>query len=217
VRRILRWGWWVVGAVGTFLTYLGLFDPKGYKNISETDWLTFIGSDLFRTILVIVGLGLIFLAVIKGRHQPRQQVAGTNRSTQPKAPVEQERVFVGAGVTPEYLFSLFEGKTDIQAQRTAETFIGKWMPIAGPLRSVSKWTGTYSQVTVDLGDAEMLKYKSMYLVFHDESYVARLEVLAPGDPITVHGRIDRIESTNVQLEDCELVDRSRALGPDAST
>jgi hypothetical protein len=212
MRRLLGRGWWIVGAIGTFLTYLGLFAPEVYRELSETDWLTFIGSDLFRTILVILGLGLISLAMVRGsRRQASQPPVNTLPQAEPKTSVEdprEERVFVGPGVTPEYLFGLYEGKTDMQAQKAADLFLGKWMPISGPLRNIGAWheAGSYCQVTVELGDAPIFFMKSLYLYFRDKRWVDRLSVLAAGDLISVHGRIDRISRFEIQLQDCELED-----------
>jgi hypothetical protein len=79
VRRIVRWVWLAVGAVGTLLTYLGLFDPHAYHKLSETDWLSFVGSDIFRTILVIVGLGLILLAVMQASRPALQGATGPSK------------------------------------------------------------------------------------------------------------------------------------------
>jgi hypothetical protein len=104
-------------------------------------------------------------------------------------------------VTPEYLAGLFDDHTSIQAQKLADTYIGKWMRVSGPLNNVSSFTSS-SQVTfAPTGGV------STYMLFRNRAYVEnRLSVLKRGDQITVLGRIDSIERHGVKLDNCELAE-----------
>src|SRR5690242_13287291 len=42
-----------------------------------------------------------------------------------------ERVYLGEGITREFLSGLREGHTDVQADKILEIYIGKWMRVAG--------------------------------------------------------------------------------------
>lgn len=106
-------------------------------------------------------------------------------------------------VTPVRLTGFFENRTDIQAQRTVEPFIGKWMTVSGPLGNVSAFK-TISQVTFA---PETFDSTTVYMYFKDrETVETRLYGLKSGDQLTVRGRIDKVTSHSVDLEDCELVD-----------
>ena len=113
----------------------------------------------------------------------------------------EERVEVD--VTPEYLTGFFKDHMDVQAQKLAAPFIGKWMTVSGPLGNVGAWRGTYSQVTFNRPGVDV---PAIYMIFRDEAQVDRLSVLKHGDRMTVCGRIDELDCVRVQLDPCELIE-----------
>jgi hypothetical protein len=123
-----------------------------------------------------------------------------------------KRIFVGPGVTYEYLFALYDGKMDVQAQAAADLYIGKWMPISRPLSNVTPWNGTFSLVTVTLETEHTLQIRSVFLWIRDRSQFDRISVLTPGDLVTLHGRISKISSRQIDLEDGELVEHQEREG-----
>jgi hypothetical protein len=91
---------------------------------------------------------------------------------------------------------------DVQAQKLAAPFVGKWMTVSGPLGNVGAWHRTYSQVTFNRPDIDV---PTIYMIFRDEAQVDRLSVLKHGDRMTVRGRIDELDRVRVQLDPCELI------------
>jgi hypothetical protein len=125
---------------------------------------------------------------------------GTEGATEPPPPPKKPNVI---DVTPEYLAGLFKGLTSIQGQKLADTYLGKWMKVSGPLGDVGEFDVAGTQVVFNHGTYEVI----VYMWFHDEDYVNdRLSILKKGDRITVLGEIDRIRSVDVQLKHCQLVD-----------
>jgi hypothetical protein len=138
----------------------------------------------------------------------RPEAAGNG--PQPTKP--DKRIFVGPEVTYEYLFALYDGKMDVQAQPTADLYVGKWMPITRPLSNVVPWNGTSSLVTVTLEAEHILQIWSVLLWIRDRSQFDRISVLTPGDLVTLHGRINKISRREIDLEDCELVEHQKREG-----
>jgi len=124
---------------------------------------------------------------------PEAPVAAGNAKTQ--APTENRRVVIDA--SPEYLMKLCEGRTSIQARKSVELYIGKWMRIAGTVSDANEYDDFFS---VSLKNKEG---KSILAYFRKE--YDRVSVLRPGDQIVVMGEIETITATHIGLEKCELL------------
>jgi hypothetical protein len=128
--------------------------------------------------------------------------AVTPASLQTRKTSSKERIFVGSEITVNYLNSLGDGMTGIQAQALRDIYIGKWMKVSGRLGNVLNSYGTFCQVTLKYVP---LKFTDLYMIFGKE-WRDRLSIMTPGQNITVMGKIDRIDSSGVQLGECELID-----------
>jgi hypothetical protein len=102
-------------------------------------------------------------------------------------------------VTPEYLWGLFEGRTSAQAEQRVADYIGKWMLVSGPLGDV-KPSG---QVTFQHKPGT---HTVIYVYFHKKRWLDRLSALHLGENISVRGRIEKVNSLELHLETCELID-----------
>jgi hypothetical protein len=119
-----------------------------------------------------------------------------------RTPTADGRIFVD--VTPAYLGGLFEGHTDIQAQKLIQPFVGKWMEISGKLGEVSEGHG-FLQVTLQSAyPLVTILAVRVYMHFHVK-WTDRLSVLRQGDALTIVGQIDRVDKLSVVLRACELV------------
>ena len=103
-------------------------------------------------------------------------------------------------VTPEYLWQLFEGRTSAQAGKLVASYIGKWMQVSGPLGDVGTFQVTFRNIRGT--------YTVIYMYFRKKQWITRLSALTLGENITVLGRIERVNSLELHLETCELVDPS---------
>jgi hypothetical protein len=110
--------------------------------------------------------------------------------------------------TPEELWAIFNGLTDLQAHQVVDVVIGQPMTISGEVRSVSAFTSGSSQVTLPKPE-----HRTIYLYFNDKAWINRLAMLKAGDHIRVRGRIRRITSVDLDLDRCGFVDeRGTTLG-----
>src|SRR5271166_5650549 len=48
----------------------------------------------------------------------------------------EERIFVGHGINPEYLLGFFQQHTAAQAQNATKDYVGKWMKVSGQVEDV---------------------------------------------------------------------------------
>jgi len=112
---------------------------------------------------------------------------------------------VMVNVTPEHLTSFYrEGHTSIQAGRLAEAFIDKWMTVSGPIGDVLGSTDVHRMVV--FADRSIHKHNYVNMFFDDKNQFDRLSTLKPGDKITVIGKIAEVNSLEVKLNNCELVE-----------
>jgi len=108
-----------------------------------------------------------------------------------------ERIFVGPGVTPEYLADIYKAHTAIQANKLTETYAGKWMRVTGDVDQV-KQIGKDGECYVTLRGMVYI------LLSFDRGWLDRVSILTLGEKASVVGQIGRIDASTLQLENCEL-------------
>lgn len=180
--------------------------PATAPNMVNTTGIV-VGLVAFCTCVAIGGI-LNAVAFFRGNNKPYPAtpppVLLESEPGRPSPPVPESepvrRIFVGPDVTPEYLFSLYESYTSIQADKLAAAFIGKWMRISGTLDEVLP-VEQASIVTMERPDALSFKYVYMYF---DNSWTDRLSMLKHGNPITVVGEISEIGRPLMRLRNREL-------------
>jgi hypothetical protein len=128
---------------------------------------------------------------------------------QPEAAENQFRVFVGEGITPEYLIGIFQEHTSIQGAKLTAAYLGKWMKVSGSLGNVISSTPDRAQLTferaeVPLADRTWFDFTSLYMQF-SKPWMDRLAITKRGAKLTVIGQIERIDNVSMQLKNCELV------------
>jgi hypothetical protein len=111
-------------------------------------------------------------------------------------------------VTPEYLIGFYhEGHTSVQARKLAEAFIGKWMTVAGSIGDV---LGNYEhQRMVVFSDRSIHTHNHVNMFFRDKQWFGELSTIKRGDAIAVRGQINEVNSVEISLENCELVDEKQ--------
>jgi hypothetical protein len=112
------------------------------------------------------------------------------------------RVYLG--LSPKELVEPFESHVTIQAQQLVAAYIGKWLRIAGRVRDVSRSEDERGWQISPQRDRDLGGGSGVYLYFGPE-WKDHVAVLRRGDPFTVDGRIESVESFGVILETCELV------------
>jgi hypothetical protein len=114
-------------------------------------------------------------------------------------PNDKDRIIIHD--SPEYLMSLFNtDHTSIRAIKLIEPYIGKWMRVSGRLRDVREGA---NHVTVTFeSPPDKITFLFMYFQKSDRD---RLSILRRGSQLVVIGQISRINRTDVDLENCELI------------
>jgi hypothetical protein len=114
-----------------------------------------------------------------------------------KSTQKNERIFVGASITPGYLVGFFRDHTGIQAQKLSEAYIGKWMKV----------TGGFAQLTFQRVAKETptwVDYIVIYMYFRG-TWIDRVAILKRGDEIAVIGEIEEVNAVHIKLQNCEIV------------
>jgi hypothetical protein len=103
--------------------------------------------------------------------------------------------------SPQEVWDLFNGLTDLQAAPVIRPFIGQSMVISGRVSSVTPWDGFNCQVSFQRPMAS--PYVAAY--FEDKKWLAALSSLKEGDEITVRGTIETVTRFYMFLGDSELL------------
>jgi hypothetical protein len=174
--------------------------------------------------LLVVGAILIAIAVLIGEPtDPEQTPSGSrvdggsgaghirgvvfgdnatvniNRQASQASPLA-ERSMVRVSIKD--LLNLYREHTQVQAERLVEPYIGGWMRVKGVVNDVVRQDlveGHYVAIRVEETDEAVLAE-------FPESAQEQLPRLLRGDSLEVVGRISKITSGWIGLEDCEFVD-----------
>lgn len=98
----------------------------------------------------------------------------------------------------------FKGRTAVQGELLAATYVGKWLKVSGNLNDVHvyKLGGVpfirITHVTLAGSPAVLMSF--------GRKWSDRLSVLSEGELITVLGQIDKVSRSDVWLKNCELLD-----------
>lgn len=106
--------------------------------------------------------------------------------------------------TPEDLWGLFDGLTDLQAASIIRPFLNQWLSVSGEVSSVGAWYDTFLGVDLVRGGIE--DGHIVHATFTDQRSVDRLSLVKRGDQMTVRGSISGIHRLALELYDCELVE-----------
>ncbi len=198
----------------------GIADPNGiclsgaaYEQVRDKLRESFV--DLGDKELKNIARPVRTYAIVTDGRGPKAHVASQTSIApsvpRPQAPEKPPREFVDARVTREFLKGLFEENHFKRAEQLASRYIGKWMPVSGPLGQIfpgpPRSDGGRFPSMVTFSDVELPWF---YMMFSDE-WVDRVVLVPKGQNISLVGRVKEIERSvsgdgTVMLEDCELVD-----------
>jgi hypothetical protein len=135
----------------------------------------------------------------------RETAAARIRLPDPVAPappppaMDASRVYIDS--TPKKLCSLYGSHVGLQASRLTEVYIGRWLVVSGPFGDALPEGQPYFVQVTFLANREQ---PTIFMYFRDPARWDDLAVIERGTTITVHGKIDRIESSALHLTDCEI-------------
>jgi hypothetical protein len=105
-------------------------------------------------------------------------------------------------ITPEYLVGLFKGRTEIQGQKLAASYVGKMeIEYRGAISEINLLT--MGSIGVRL--QSKIGTPSVTLFFDSKEWSDQLSALHHGDIITAIGTIFSASSTGIALDRCRIV------------
>jgi hypothetical protein len=104
-------------------------------------------------------------------------------------------------VSPTYILKVMRGHTYYQGHKLLEQYIGKRMKVEGPVTNVGALSD-HVFVILD-GDNSIQPPFSIALGFNKE-WLDRASSLALGDRIVATGHLSKIDTTSIELSDCEF-------------
>src|SRR5438105_1880599 len=150
----------------------------------------FVGVLLVASIITAAGL-----TILSSRKAPTSAV-----SLPPPGTSKEERIFLPEDITPQFLQGFYRQHTEVQADKLAASYKGKWMRVVGTVFNVrDSYTGFEVPVQVR-GDPDV----AIFLTF-DRKWGGHVSILRRDDPIEAVGRIRSIGGWGVNLERCELI------------
>lgn len=104
-------------------------------------------------------------------------------------------------VAPEYLTGFFTAEqTTAEANRNVSIWLGRLMRVSAPVHNVREYGASTTLVF------RPAMHVLTFARITEPTGVARANVLRRGHHVTLVGRIEKVESDNVELVDCELAD-----------
>ena len=151
---------------------------------------------------------LMFILAVFAFHRPKNRNEGVSRpATSSFLPAQQlanavhalGRIYVDVG--PAYLIDLYRGRTSIQGDALAAAYIGKWMSITAKVSDISDYLGGVMVIMANDDDDGVIRVISARFPAKEKEKISHT---ARGATITVHGKICRINSYSVDLENCDV-------------
>lgn len=108
-----------------------------------------------------------------------------------------------ANTTPEYLMSIRgqENLTRVQTDKLLSVYLGKWMKVTGTVSQI------YHRITwLTLGENTKPGERLSVILVVSDTWRDRFHLLEMNKKISAIGIISEINISEVQLDDCELVD-----------
>lgn len=136
-----------------------------------------------------------------------ERVAKADREVGAVSPVKksetnaaQTRVYVRDEHDAAHFMGMFEGRTQLQAQRMLKDEVGKWMGARGIVINVQDLSSEVL-IALNLGNLRMV-----FAYFPGDT--PGMDVIAVGDVVAVEGRIETVEPLGITLVKCELTEHS---------
>lgn len=113
------------------------------------------------------------------------------------------RIFL-QGVDADALMKLYKERTEVQAEKAAAIYIGKWMRVTGTVRDIQRSVRRGRTVYLQERNTPSLHFKKGF---------GQLDILHRGDVIHAEGRVWAITGSIVILDDCEITATKSANPP----
>jgi hypothetical protein len=137
----------------------------------------------------VIAIGCVAGALVVGIVAPIKSVAKREKDK-----LEN----VDTAITPQYLVSLFKGRTDLQGQNLIKEHLGTEVTVSGKIRSIEPQPA-FSRLRM------IVEHEPVVVAYFDSTWTERLTALYTGDKISLTGKVDSIAQGVVLLENCKIV------------
>jgi hypothetical protein len=166
-----------------------------------SDWVVPIATNPMAWFIVLMFIAAIF-AFSPTKKRPKQDNIVQNDRTslplsiKPEENKDKPKSFID--VAPSSLLEMRnkEGLTRVQTDRMLAPYIGKWIKYTGPIKNVSE-----RHVVLSINGSDYNTVFGRFITEHRD----RFHLLEIGKTITIIGQIEDVFSSEVSLDDCELV------------
>jgi hypothetical protein len=207
-----RWGFWDCIAYSCLgIAALGLAVGAAMKDhptlwdrlptiVFDTRW-AYAPIILFALGTMILAIQYVAPLIVKSSTTTAAEssIQKTNRKTTGSATTRHI-----VDVKPEYLLSLYNEHTTAQGDLLAQPYLGKWIKYSGATTNVHKHPDGDGGTLV----GRIADYNQLYMDFSKE-WIDRIIVLRRGQNVSVIGQVTRITSSQVELQNCELIETAQ--------
>lgn len=145
-----------------------------------------------------LALGMsLFLASFLAWRDERQVISTLNKTLEDLNETIKKLQQDTISLTPEDLIKPYDGRTTIQGQKLASTYVGKWITVSGSVDDVESNYGTLR--------IRLERRNPMVDLTFDEQSKDSVSVLRKGDTITARCEIQSIGRGFISLKNCELI------------
>ena len=130
-------------------------------------------------------------------HDPAQ--TNVMKSTREKPGTPTQRIFTPR--TPAELSAPFKEYTELQAELITKPHIGTWMRLSGKVDDITTLTRS-SKLMIFI--ALPSKDEPRIACTFEEKWIPRIRILRKGDRVNFAGKINKIKSYSILLDDCEI-------------
>lgn len=204
IRRAGRWVWawaignllwngvmaaWAIGGSAVITALVGSI--LATATAMPTPFLILLSGGVF--LLSLAGMGEVGQRLGIGRNETRVSGGETVEPT----PVESPRIYLK--VTPEYLMGIPRDQMAIQASKSIEHFIGKWLKVSGTVTNVSS---SDSDTIVTFANPNF----TLIQMYFEKGWHGLVSALNREQQITVIGQVQQVQAYALILTKCEVLE-----------
>jgi hypothetical protein len=186
VERDLRWlliPAWPCACLAAWAAFRSV-QPSGVA------WLLIAGSSL----LAAGSLALISVKVVNTK-APASIMMAAHALGARENPLRDQ---------PNTLMQIYREHTDLQADKLAKAYLGKWIVVSRDITNISDVSGGTTPRRTMILSMEKTTFAVVTMIFNDKA--DELSLLRRGTHVKVIGQIAGINEINLRLDNCELLE-----------
>lgn len=200
ITKVSPWatiGSFLVGCIMLYLKWREKYPPEPAGAVTVPPVSVNVSMWMFLLVLLVAGVLNAYASFIASRHHVglRGPIAPASTSK-----INEQRIFVGPDITPEFLMSQFDGHTDFEGSALVEPYIGTWIKLSGPVHNIGNGILGYQ-----IEFPHEAFGRGFVIASFDEKWAERLRMLRQGSMVSVVGSIKSVGKSALFLFESELV------------